>query len=46
MDGVWLSMQPPLPLRLAPLLHHQFQFLALLLGQQPQQCLDVRGSHL
>jgi len=45
MAGVWLSMQPPLPLRLPPLPHNQFQFLPLHIGQQPEQGLLFFQGH-
>ena len=38
-------MQPALPLCLAPLLHHQFQYLPLKLSQQPQQGHYLLAGH-
>ena len=39
-------MKPPNPLRLPPLPHNQFQFLALKLSQQLQQGLHFFQGHL
>jgi hypothetical protein len=40
------SIQPPLPLGFALLLHQQFQFQAFYVGQEAQQGLDFGGGHL